>query len=317
MDKWDVYYLGPEGSHTHEAVNQFSMRINMNVPTFKPGVSIAQVIDSVAFAQEENRSSVYGCVPLENSIQGSVSMTWDRLFHVMRTQSNSAMHLNSQPGRVEPSKYFGIHAVLTLPIEHYVLSIGLLQLSLVTHVYSHPQALAQCKLWLEANLPHATVIPQSSTAEAARKVSELQNPTQIAIGSSRAASLYGLETSRYAVQDMSNNCTRFGLLSNERIKFDLSHVSHFVTSICLVGVSNQPGGLLRALEPFQSNGLNLSRIESRPVGHKLGEYLFYLDVEHAFHPEHETVLESWKTVEKILNAHQIDIIRFGTYPELK
>ncbi len=311
-----IHYLGPEASHTHEAANQFARRLGIDGPSCKPESSIAQVINDVAFNEEES-SHCYGCVPLENSIQGSVIMTWDHLFHTVRSQSRFETSDTQGLSVVRSAiRRFGIHAVITLPIEHYLLSFGSLEMARVTHIYSHPQAFAQCRIWLETNLNSALCVPVSSTAEAARKVSESQDPSQVAIGSIRAATHYGLGSSTFPIQDVRNNCTRFGLLANSPIAIDISRISHFMTSVCLVGVSNQPGGLLKALHPFHANGLNMSRIESRPVGNKFGEYLFYLDIEHRDHSESEQVVTAWTVVSEILRNEQIDTICLGSYPVL-
>jgi prephenate dehydratase len=319
-EKGSIYYLGPAGTHTHEAAWQFASRLfvdGQEPPTLVPETSIGKVID---FVSPDTGCSATGfaCVPLENSIQGAVTMTWDRLFNILHASRGSGdldkhisfANLLDWPG-------FGIRAVLTLPIAHHLLTVGPLRPQSVTHVYSHPQALAQCKAWLEANLPQAEQIAVASTAEAARLVQNSADTAKAAIGSARAGKEYGLHVSSSPIQDFDLNYTRFGLLANTPVSFPKARITHYVTSICLSGVQNQPGGLLKALAPFYQNGLNLTRIESRPVGHELGTYLFYLDVETGKSRVETEFMHAWGIVRDVLVGEGVDIVCLGSYPVLR
>lgn len=315
-DESNVYYLGPEGTHTHEAAWQFANRFGLNSSSLIPEASIGMVIDRIA--PDSGAENDYACVPLENSIQGSVTITWDRLFRILYQESKGEGSFNSQVAFTNPLSWrgFGIRAVLTLPIAHYVLSNGRLKPESVSHVYSHPQALAQCKVWLERNMPHAVQMAVSSTAEAARLVYDSEDSTKVAIGSSRAGETYGLSTSPSPIQDFDYNFTRFGLLANTQVSFAAQYVSRYVTSLCLSGVQNQPGGLLKALSPFYENKLNLTRIESRPVGHALGTYVFYLDVETDKARVGPEWSNAWEVVLGALLGEGVDVVHLGTYPIL-
>ncbi len=312
-----LFYLGPVGTHTHEAAYQFIKRIRTNISAMVPESSIARVIEQTA-TMETNLSHTYGCVPLENSIQGAVTLTWDHLFRILHYENITQQNAISRTAFTDVFgwKGFGIRAVLTLPISHYLLSVGHAEPDAVTHVYSHPQALAQCKIWLDTHFPRAVQISVASTAEAARLVCEASDKSRVAIGSERAGEEYGLCVSSEPIQDVDHNFTRFGLLSNEPMQFEQTEISRFMTSICLVGVQNQPGGLLKALEPFQLNGLNLTRIESRPVGNQLGEYLFYLDIETKEAEQNEELKKAWIAVQRVLEDEQIEVVCLGTYPVL-
>lgn len=318
IDKPNIYYLGPVGTHTHEAAWQFADALCLDSSSLIPEPSIGMVIDRVAPGGE--RWNDFACVPLENSIQGSVTMTWDRLFQILHEgRRASANNFDAQVQLTDPLGWhgFGIRAVMTLPIAHYLLSIGPLQVESVTHVYSHPQALAQCKVWIETNLPHVVQVAVSSTAEAARLVCESGDSTKVAIGGSRAGNTYGLSETPTPIQNFDCNYTRFGLLANARVSFTDERVNRYVTSICLSGVQNQPGGLLKALSPFYENHLNLTRIESRPVGHELGTYVFYLDVETDKARVGNEWAEAWKIVFEALLHEGIDVVHLGSYPILE
>lgn len=315
-DESSIYYLGPAGTHSHEAAWQFANRLGLDTPSLISEASIGMVIDRVAPSSAAGDD--YACVPLENSIQGSVTMTWDRLFRILHGgRGGDTLHEKITFSDPLGWSGFGIRAVLTLPIAHYLLSNGQLNPESVSHVYSHPQALAQCKVWIERNLPHAAQIPVSSTAEAARIVADSGTSTKVAIGSSRAGEVYGLSSSSAQIQDFDYNHTRFGLLANTQVSFESQCINRFVTSLCLSGVQNQPGGLLKALSPFYQSGLNLTRIESRPVGHELGTYVFYLDVETEKSRVGPEWSRAWEVVLETLLGEGIDVVHLGTYPILE
>jgi prephenate dehydratase len=311
-----IYYLGPAGTHSHEAAWQFANRFHVDPSFLKPEASIAKVINQVMLGN--SLSGDFACVPLENSIQGSVTMTWDRLYQILHSDKGQGVCV-SGAAFTDPLGWsgFGIRAVLTLPISHYLLSKGPLMQESVTHVYSHPQALAQCKMWMEENLPQALQVPVASTAEAASLVRDFADKAKVAIGSERAGKEYGLCVSPCPIQDVNFNFTRFGLLANSPLLFSRASFGRYTTSICLSGVQNQPGGLLKALSPFYQNGLNLTRIESRPVGHELGTYLFYLDVETSeTKRSNRERSKAWEIVLGELKNENIEVVYLGSYPLL-
>jgi prephenate dehydratase len=141
----------------------------------------------------------------------------------------------------------------------------------ISEVLSHPQALAQCSLWLGEHLPSALQLPTSSTAEAARLVKGSR--FRAAIASREAARDHGLEVLAYPINDVPGNCTRF-LLLQRSAREETGPLASLAFSLR----SNQPGALLQSLVCFAAHGLNMSRIESRPSKRELGEYIFFVDL---------------------------------------
>jgi chorismate mutase/prephenate dehydratase len=139
-------------------------------------------------------------------------------------------------------------------------------------VVSHPQPLAQCRKWLEENLPDVPLVDVGSTALAAQMV--LEDESAAAIASEMAASLYGLQVVKERIEDNPNNFTRFlviGQKSPERSDRDKTSL--------MFSIKDQPGILYRMLEPFSKRAINLTKIESRPMKKKAWEYVFFLDIE--------------------------------------
>ena len=188
-------------------------------------------------------------VPVENSVEGGVTTCLDSLWE------------HSQ---------LSVRRALVLPIRHALLGSGPLQG--ISEVLSHPQALAQCAGWLAEHLPSALQLPTSSTAEAARMVRGSR--FRAAVASLEAAREHGLEVLAYPINDVPGNCTRFLLLSQAG---QLSEGP--LASLAFSLRANRPGALLEALGCFAVQGLNMSRIESRPSKREMGEYIFFVDLE--------------------------------------
>lgn len=302
-----LYYLGPEGTHSHVAALTIAKFLDGSATQsafqLQSALTIAQVIENVV--KSEN---AFGCIPLENSIQGSVTMAWDSLLtHTDQVQ---------------------LHASWTIPIDHFLLTLPGARVADLHTVYSHPQALAQCKNWLASHAPQATFREVSSTAASAAEVSQMSDAGSAAIGSRTLADAYGLEASSAPIQDIHGNVTRFGIISSSVLDekvggvaalkaVETERVSRWTLSICLRGVGNQPGGLVAALIPFREHGLNLSRIESRPVGDALGVYVFYLDVSTHLPPVSLEFVQKWTDTLAQLSSLGIDVVRLGVYPNLK
>jgi chorismate mutase/prephenate dehydratase len=148
----------------------------------------------------------------------------------------------------------------------------------VERVYSHPQGLAQCRLWLSANLPRAALVESSSTAEAARQAHG--DVHGAAIASELAAQLYELAIARRSIADAAQNVTRFLVIGEKQAE----PTGRDRTSV-LLELRDEPGILYRVLEPFARNGVNMSKIESRPSRRRPWEYVFFIDVDgHARDP---------------------------------
>ncbi|MFN9629615.1 MAG: prephenate dehydratase [Cyanobacteriota bacterium] len=235
-------YLGPAGTYGEQAAKHLAALEGIQAE-LTPQQGIRAVIQALA-----NGTCEAAVVPVENSVEGGVSTCLDALWE-------------------HPE--LAVRRALVLPIRHALLGSG--PMEGISEVLSHPQALAQCALWLGANLPTALQLPTSSTAEAARLVKGSR--FRAAIASREAARDHGLEVLAYPVNDVPGNCTRFLLL--QRCQRD--ETGPFA-SLAFSLRSNQPGALLQALVCFAAHGLNMSRIESRPSKREMGEYIFFVDL---------------------------------------
>lgn len=241
-----IAHLGPSGTNAESAALQYAellMQATQQETVLCPHVSIAQTLKAVA--QGESDIAV---VPVENSIEGSVTMTLDTFWQLEQLQ---------------------IQAALDLPIVHAFLSVAP-DIAAVQTVYSHPQALSQCQEWLECQLPQAQLVPMKSTTEALQHLS--QEPTSAAIAARRAAELYDLPILACPINDRPDNCTRFWVVSTQPAQGG-SHTSIAFT------VHDAPGALVKPLQVMANRKINMSRIESRPTKRSLGEYLFFVDLE--------------------------------------
>jgi chorismate mutase / prephenate dehydratase len=236
-----VAYLGPEATFTHMAVtHQFGLSARA-----APVGTIAGV-----FAEVEQGRADFGVVPVENSTEGAVLSTLDTFLD-------------------SPLK---ISAEIVLDIAQCLLVRPGLELRDVQRVYSHPQALGQCRKWLTANLPHAAQVEAPSTAEAARIARE--DASGAAIASELAGRLHDLVIAAEAIQDLADNATRFLVIGREQ-----AHATGKDGTSLLLLVKDGPGALLRLLQPFSDEGVNLTKIESRPSRRRPWESAFFLDLE--------------------------------------
>ena len=251
-----VGYLGPEGTFTHEALVDAAAAGDVEL------VSLPTIYDSVMAVQSGlvERS----LVPIENSLEGSVNVTLDAL--AMETED------------------VAILGELVRPIEHCLIAARELDLSEIETVVSHPQASAQCARFIRSQLPGATVLSGSSTAEAVRIVAEHDGPWA-ALGTRLAAQRYGCRVLRAGVEDVTGNETRFVWLGRSgTTPGGLEPTSEssglWKTAIVFWGVGSEaPGWLVACLSEFATREVNLTRIESRPLKQGLGRYMFFLDIE--------------------------------------
>jgi chorismate mutase / prephenate dehydratase len=235
-----VAYLGPRGTYSEEAVRkQFGGHAEG-----EPCASIGDV-----FQRVESEGAGYGVVPIENSTEGGVGLTLDRLL---------ATRLR-------------ICGEVLLPIHHCLLSKAATTVD-VTRVYAHAQSLAQCNGWLARELPSVERIPCSSNAEAARRAS--QEIGAAAIASRAAAELYGMTVVAASIEDQANNTTRFVVVGDQ----DVAPSGRDRTSVAMAA-PNRPGALHELLGPLAEHNVSMSRFESRPSGTGLWEYVFFFDVE--------------------------------------
>ncbi|MCG6533343.1 MAG: prephenate dehydratase [Syntrophales bacterium LBB04] len=264
-----VAYFGPEASFTHlAALNHFGHQARLI-----PQKTIAQV-----FEQAERERNTYGVVPSENSGEGPVKATLDRMI----------------------STSLSIRAEVFLKVSHYLLA-SQEQMEKIKRVYSHPQAIAQCQDWLEKNLPQCLLVKEENTALAVQKV--LDDPEGAAIGSLPAAQLYGLKILADRIEDSPLNTTRFLILG----KGQSEATGKDKTSI-LFGTPHKPGALFRALELFARDELNLLKIESYPLPDRVWEYLFFVDF--SGHQEDGKVRKCLHDLEPVTTFIKV----LGSYP---
>ena len=193
-----------------------------------------------------------------------------------------------------------INKAIVLPIKHALISNG--EISTISEVLSHPQALAQCSEWLSKNLPNAITLPTNSTSEAVNMIKG--SKFRAAIGSKSLTEIEGLKELAFPINDVPGNCTRFVLLSKETVSTS-ANIASFAFSL----LSNRPGALLQALNYIAEFGFNMSKIESRPSKRELGEYIIYVDLEMNNEKNIEKIFELKKSL-KPLCEHFID---FGCY----
>jgi prephenate dehydratase len=241
-----IAHLGPTGTYTEAAALAYAQTALSGTDfCLQPYANIARTLQAVASGE-----AILGIVPVENSIEGSVTMTADTIWQL------------EAPLQIQQA--------IVLSIDHALISIAT-HLNQIEIVYSHPQALSQCQEWLQQHLPQSERISTNSTTAALTTLTTL--PHAAAISSVRAAKLYDLPVLVQPINDYPDNQTKFWVISLQ------PSATGNCTSMAFSLRSNAPGGLMTALGFFANRGLNLSRIESRPSKRSLGDYLFFIDIE--------------------------------------
>ncbi|MEM6253288.1 MAG: prephenate dehydratase [Cyanobacteria bacterium P01_D01_bin.156] len=274
-----IAHLGPSGSYSELAATNYAHWLEAHhnqACTLQAYSTITKAIQAAAYGKVDA-----AVVPVENSIGGSVRDTLDMLWELdsLKIQNN-----------------------LVIPIHHALLSNAIGCESIQT-VYSHPQALSQCQKWLENHLPDALQVATSSTTEALPRLS--QDNTLAAIAPVWAARLYNLPILATPINDNPENETRFWILSRNLNH----HGSH--TSIAFRLPDNSPGALLKPLQLFATQGINMNRIESRPTKLALGDYRFFIDIEASLDdPNTQAALQLLRNCTKSLKI-------FGSYEQIQ
>ncbi len=236
-----VAFLGPEGTFTQQAVfKQFGHSVRA-----LPLPSIEEV-----FHEVEAGVADFGVVPIENSTEGSVNNTLDRFL-------SSPLHIC---GEVE------------VRIQQHLMG-RMDALERIERVVSHQQSLAQCRQWLDENLPGIERLPASSNAEAARRSRDERGTA--AIGGQTAAEVYGLTILANEIEDRPDNTTRFLVVGKKLFK---SSGLDKTTLLVSANDTESPGALQELLEPLARHGVSLTRIESRPSHKRKWDYVFFLDL---------------------------------------
>ena len=240
-------YLGPQATFCEKAA---LLCINIDNCELIPCTSIAAVFAAIQLGEAN-----HGIVPIENSCEGSLNQTLDLLAYEYDLK---------------------ISGEIILPVQHNLLVRPGVELETISCVLSHPQALAQCRKYLSANLDDRECLEIASTAEAARRVADSPLPWG-AIGTAEAARSYGLAVLSPDIQDRTNNETRFITLSTSGDSSGLR--MPFPKTSLLISLDNKPGALFRVLEQFHLYDINMTKIESRPAKTRIGDCLFFIDIE--------------------------------------
>ncbi len=265
-----VAYLGPEGTFSHlAATQQFGAQADLD----------AQVTIADVFAAVERRRAHLGIVPVENSTDGIITQTYDLL----------------------PQFEGTLCGELLLRVSHDLFSRSG-ELADIKRVVSHPQPLAQCREWLDRNLPHAERIEAPSTTAAAQIA--VDDPSAAAIASRTAGLAFGLSTVETAVEDRRDNTTRFLLIGNQPPE----PTGNDLTCVVFTLPRDESGALHRLLRPFADAGVNLTALQLRPIKGKPWEYVFFLDVVgHHTDPSVQAALEQ---AGQAANSHRV----LGSFP---
>lgn len=265
-----IAFLGPEGTFTQEAALKHFGQFVGTVPL--------GAIDEV-FREVESGNAQFGVVPVENSTEGVINHTLDMFL-------------------VSPLKICG---EVELRIHHHLLAKSG-EATGARRVVSHQQSLAQCREWLDANLPGVERTAVASNAEAARLAS--REPQTLAIAGDSAARIYGLKVVAANIEDRPDNTTRFLVIGD----IETAPGGNDKTSLLLSG-KNRPGSLHRLLAPLARHGINMTRIESRPSRQSVWEYVFFVDIEG--HIKEKKVRAALKALER-----EAAVVKWlGSYPK--
>ncbi len=269
-----VAFLGPEGTFTQQAVTKHFGSSTIPMPM--------NAIDEV-FREVEAGAVNYGVVPVENSTEGVVTHTLDS-FH------NSNIQICGE---------------VVLRIHQNLLVSDVTHADKISRIYSHPQSLAQCRKWLDANYPRAERIPVSSNAEAAKRIKGEWNSA--AIAGVTAAELYDLRVLQEKIEDAPDNSTRFLVIGTQEVLPSGEDKTSLVVS-----VRNNPGALHDILEPFHRLKVDMTRLQSRPSRSSAWNYIFFIDIKgHKDQPNIQAALKEVAQVSaelKILGSYPVGVL---------
>ncbi len=265
-----IAFLGPEGTFTQAAaLKHFGQSIH-SIPL--------RAIDEV-FREVEAGSADYGVVPVENSTEGVVNHTLDMFLQSpLRICGEVQMRIN--------------HHLITRAVD----------LQAIRRIYSHRQSLAQCREWLDINLPRVEQVEASSNGEAALRARD--DAEAAAIAGQCAADIYQLPTLVRNIEDEPSNTTRFLIIGAQPIA-----PSGDDKTALLVSSLNRPGALFRLLEPLARNNVSMNRIESRPSRRGMWDYVFFIDLDG--HAQDEPVAKALAELREQASLFRV----LGSYPK--
>lgn len=263
-----ITFFGEEGSNTHlAALAKFGHSV-----TYMPSTTIAGVFKDI-----ETGRTDYGCVPVENSTEGAINYTLDTL---IMSSAN-------------------ICAEMDLRIHHNLMAKC--SREEIKKVYSHPQVLGQCRIYLQEKLPGVEVIESGSSTKAAAIAAT--EPNAASISSTVAAELFNLVILEENIEDFSNNTTRFLIIGNQ----DPAPTGDDKTSVCFA-IKDKVGALYDSIKPFKDEGVTMTMIESRPTKSSNWEYCFFVDI--LGHRSDAKIVRAFAEVEKQCKFLKI----LGSYP---
>jgi len=263
-----IAFFGPEATYTHQA----AIRKFGSSLSYQALKTIGDVFTEVSKGRAD-----YGVVPVENSTEGVVTHTLD-------------MFVDSE---------LKIVAQIIMKIQHCLLARC--ERSAIRKLYTHPQPMGQCRQWLQTQMPEVEIIETSSTTRAAELAAAEEGAS--AIAGALAAEHYGLNILESDIQDNAANATRFLVLGRQ-----CSPATGQDRTSLMVSIDHSVGALHRAIAPFQSLELNMTKIESRPSKRKAWEYFFFIDLDG--HAEDNKVAKAIAQLEKECNSVKI----LGSYP---
>ena len=267
-----VSFQGERGAYSEAAARSF---FNKEKIKTLPFTTFAEVLENTSTDKTD-----YAILPIENSLEGSVGESYDLLYSTSLNATGEIYHR----------------------IEHCLIGIG--KLDEIDTVYSHPQALGQCRKFIE--LQDMKTIPTYDTAGSVKIVKELCKENCACIASKAASTIYDMPIISENIANNQNNYTRFLILS----KKNSSETGNNKTSI-IFSIKHEPGSLYRIIENFYKNNINLTKIESRPTKENIWEYNFYVDFE-----GHEKNLQILEILDKI--KHETLFMKIlGSYPAAK
>jgi prephenate dehydratase len=256
-------YLGPEGTFSEEAL------LGSVVPGAVTPVALETIRDAVIAVQE--RTVEFSLVPIENPIEGSVTVTLDTL--------------------AGETSEVAIVGEVVLPVRHYLIAASPLELARIETIVSHPHVPGQCTRFLHGPLARARVVAASSTAEAVGLVRERKDDSLAAIGTRLASELYRCVVISEGIQDREDNETRFVWLGRTDSGSGAPPLQKQAgnghkTSLVFWGAgADHAGWLVLCLNEFAKREINLTKIESRPMREQLGHYMFFVDLEGSLEDE--------------------------------
>jgi chorismate mutase/prephenate dehydratase len=268
-----VAFQGEPGAYSEQAAIRFFGPSTKGIP--------CEFLDG-AFEAVQNGEAPFAIVPVENSLEGSITRAYDLLL-------DSPLMIC---GETE------------LRISHCLIAMEGATIDSIKYVYSHPQALGQSRNFLRHL--KAEIVPASDTAGSVKMIKEQGKIDSAAVASARAAEIYGMKILAKEIEDNPHNFTRFFVLSKE----DSPPTGNDKTSIVFT-LKHKPGALYDSLREFAERRINLTKLESRPTRHQVWEYNFYMDF--SGHREEKSIMEALKALEE----HAVFVKILGSYPKAR